>query len=70
MRRTPLGGRGTGWITQAELLNLQKNGQFPDDPVKINGIQIHYVSVRRTSNNSHKGDNVRGTITVIIVSVD
>ena len=24
-----------------ELLKLQKSGQFPDDPVKIEGAQIH-----------------------------
>ena len=26
-----------------ELLKLQENGQFPDDPVKIEGEQIHSV---------------------------
>ena len=34
----PRGGSGTGhWglFTQAELLKLQKSGQFPDDPVRI-----------------------------------
>ncbi len=42
MRRTPLGENGrSGWITQAELLNLPKNVQFPDDPAKREGTQIH-----------------------------
>jgi hypothetical protein len=26
------------------VLNLQKSGQFPDDPVRIKGGQIHYVN--------------------------
>ncbi len=47
MRRTPRGGSGTGhgWIVQTELLKLKKNGQsqFPDDSIKIEGAQIHYV---------------------------
>jgi hypothetical protein len=36
-KRTPHGGRGSihGQITQFELLKMKKNGQFPDDPVKI-----------------------------------
>jgi hypothetical protein len=29
---------------QAELLKLQKSGQIPDQPVKIEGAQIHYVA--------------------------
>jgi hypothetical protein len=28
-------------IAQAELLKLQESGQFPDEPVKIKGAQIH-----------------------------
>ena len=28
-------GTGHGRIAQAELLNLQKSGQFPDEPVRI-----------------------------------
>jgi hypothetical protein len=28
----------------AELLKLQKNGQFPDDPVRVKVQQIHYVT--------------------------
>ena len=73
MRRTPRGGSGTGHgqIAQAELLKLQKSGQFPDEPVRIKGAQIHYVdsvTPRRTrTDSSHTGDSVRGTI--IIVSV-
>ncbi len=41
MRRTPHGGSGTGWITEAELLKLQKNGHLPDESVKIKDTQIH-----------------------------
>jgi hypothetical protein len=33
-------------IVQAELLKLQKNGQFPDEPVRIKVWQIHYVTSR------------------------
>jgi hypothetical protein len=36
-------GTGHGWIAQTELLKLQKNGQFPDELLKIEGAQIHYV---------------------------
>jgi hypothetical protein len=38
-------GSGTGhWkIAQAELLKLQKRGQFPDKLAKIEGAQIHNV---------------------------
>jgi hypothetical protein len=34
MRRIPRVGSGTGhgWIAQAELLKMKKNGQFPDVP--------------------------------------
>jgi hypothetical protein len=28
------------------LLKLQKIGQFPDDPVKIEVSQIHYINVK------------------------
>ena len=42
MRRTPHDGSGrTGWIPQVELLKIQQSGQFPDDPAKIEVIQIH-----------------------------
>ena len=46
MRRTPRGGGGTGHghVAQDELLKLQKSGQFPDELVKIEGAQIHYVA--------------------------
>ena len=37
-------GTGHGWIAQAELLKMKKNGQFPDEPVKIKDTQIHYVN--------------------------
>jgi hypothetical protein len=41
----PSGGSGTGHghVAQAKLLKLQKSGQFPDELVKIEGAQIHYV---------------------------
>jgi hypothetical protein len=35
---------GTTRIEEAEVLKLQKNGQFPDELVKIEGAQIHYVA--------------------------
>jgi hypothetical protein len=46
--RTLRGGSGTvsGWIAQAELLKLQKCGQFPDEAVRIKGAQIHYVNAQ------------------------
>jgi hypothetical protein len=36
-KRKPRGGSGTChlWITLTELLNLQKNRQFPDESVRI-----------------------------------
>ncbi len=39
-------GTGHSRVAQAELLKLQRNGQFPDEFVKIEvtQIQIHYVS--------------------------
>ncbi len=45
MRRTPYDGSGTDHrlIVRAELLKLQKSGQFPDDHVRIKGTQSHYV---------------------------
>ncbi len=45
-RRTPCGGSGTGhdWIAEAELLKLEKRGQFPGELVKIKVAQIHYVA--------------------------
>ncbi len=33
-------------VAQVELLKLQKSGQFPDEPVKIKGVQIHYVNTQ------------------------
>jgi hypothetical protein len=58
-----LGGSGTGhsYVAQAELLKLQRSGQFPDELVKIEGTQIHYVA-SQTSNSRHKGDSVRGIL--------
>jgi hypothetical protein len=32
--RTPYDGSGTGWITQDELLKIQKIGRFPTESVK------------------------------------
>ena len=47
MRRTPCGENGrVGWITQTELLNLQKYGQFPNEPAKIEDTQIRSVDSR------------------------
>ena len=63
VRRTRCGGSGTvHWsITEAEHLKLQKSFQFPDELVKIEGTQIHYVA-SQTSNSRHKGDSVRGIL--------
>ncbi len=46
VRGTPrvCSGTGHGLIAQAELLKMQKSGQFPDEPVRIKGSQIHYVN--------------------------
>ncbi len=40
-------GSGTGvqLCYENELLKLQKSGQFPDDIVKIKGVQIQYVCI-------------------------
>jgi hypothetical protein len=45
-RRTPRGGSGKVHClnAQAELLKLQKSGQFPDEIEKIKVAQIHYVA--------------------------
>jgi hypothetical protein len=40
VNRTPL-GESESVIALAELLKLQESGQFPDEPVKIEGAQIH-----------------------------
>ncbi len=44
----PIDGSETdhGSIVQGQLLKLQKNGQFPDEPVRIKGVPIHYVTSR------------------------
>jgi hypothetical protein len=44
VRKTPRGGSGTGHgqVAQAELLNLQRSGQFPDELVKKEDKQVHY----------------------------
>ena len=46
MRRNPHDGSGPGHgdVVQSELLKVQKSGQFPDELVKIEFTQIHYVS--------------------------
>jgi hypothetical protein len=44
VRRTPRDGSASGWIAQAELLKLQKSGQFADAPAKIEGAQIHKIN--------------------------
>ena len=43
MRRTPRACSGTGhwWIALAELLKLQRNGQFPDELI------VYYESIKR-----------------------
>jgi hypothetical protein len=41
VRRTP-SGESERLIALAELLKLQEIGQFPDEPVKIEGAQIHH----------------------------
>ena len=46
LRRTSRVCSGTdhGRIAQAELLKLQKSGQFPDETVRINDTPVHYVN--------------------------
>ena len=48
VRRTRWDGSGTGHgqIPEDEVLNLQKNGQFPDEPARIKGTPIHYVNAQ------------------------
>ena len=45
MRRTPRGGSGTchAHVAQAEILKLQKSGQFPDEPVSIKVSQLEFT---------------------------
>ena len=45
----PRGGSGRihGRFAQAELLKLQKSGQFPDEPVRIKVIFVYYESIKR-----------------------
>ena len=40
------GGSGTGHgdVEKTQILKLLKRGQFPDDLVKKEGSQIHYVT--------------------------
>jgi hypothetical protein len=37
-------GTDHGRIAQADLLNLHKSDQFPDDPVRIKDAPVHYVN--------------------------
>ena len=60
-------GTGHGHVGQAELLKLQKSGQFPDELVKIESTQIHCVTCQTYCLQRHKGDGRRGS--VIIISV-
>ena len=39
-------GESESVITLTELLKLKENGQFPDEPVKIEDVQIHIVYVQ------------------------
>ena len=66
MKRIPHVG-SESVIALAELLKLKENGQFPGESVKIEGAQIRIVVVRRTRNNCHKGDIMRGMIIIISV---
>jgi hypothetical protein len=43
-------------VVEAELLKLQKSGQFPDDLVKIEDAKIHCVVSHVLAITSHKGD--------------
>ena len=45
VKRTPSDGSGRvhGYVAQAELLKVQKSGQFADEFVRIEVTQIHYV---------------------------
>jgi hypothetical protein len=45
-QRQPRGGGGRihDLIALTKLLKLQRNGQFPDEPVRIKVGQIHYVT--------------------------
>jgi hypothetical protein len=43
MRRKTSDGNGSVLFTQVKLLKLQKNDQFPDEPTRIKGTQIHSV---------------------------
>ena len=46
MRRLHVeGGTDHGDVAQAELLSLQKSGQFPDELVKIEGEKNHNVKI-------------------------
>ncbi len=67
MRRTLYGGSGTGHgqITQDELLNFQRRGQFPDESVRMKTTPIHYVNTQ--TNNRYQGDIVRRTIIIVNV---
>ena len=48
VRRTPHTGSGTdhGRIAQVELLKIKKNGQFPDEPIRIKDTPVQYVNTQ------------------------
>ncbi len=59
---------GSGLFVETELLKLEKNGQFPDEPAKRKDTQTHSgdgQTVESISNSSHKENGVRKTITLI-----
>ena len=39
-------GHWASEIVQAEILKMQKHGQFPDELVKIKGAQMYYVNTQ------------------------
>jgi hypothetical protein len=63
------GGSGTDhwYVPEVELLKLQKNGQFPDEFVRIEVAQIHDVSSRRSRNSRHEGYRVRRIVIIVRV---
>ena len=56
-----------GWFALTELLKLQENSQFPDDPVNIEGAQIHRGDDRRTSNTSRVSSEERVVQLIVVV---
>ena len=56
-----------GWFALTELLKLQENSQFPDEPVNIEGTQIHRGDDRRTSNTSRVSSQERVVQLIVVV---